>query len=236
MDDIALLDASVGETPAQRNFEREIPSAVTTFKVSEGELPPDPKEFPYGGAVISGSQVSVYDEQSWIRDVEEWAKAAHEAGVPLLGVCWGHQLVARALGGEVADMGEYELGYRMVRRIEASQLFNGVPRTFTAFETHTDAVVELPPDARVTATNDAAIQGFQLGRTYGVQFHPEYDLETARWVIGNKDISAERKQEVLATVTEANDAAAAQARKLFENFQRVVAGERVCRFSPAVVG
>jgi len=229
MVEFALLDASVGETPVRRNFRRELQGDVTVFEVSEGELPPDPRSFPFDGGVISGSQCSTYDDQPWIADVEDWVRAAHDAGVPMLGVCWGHQLLAEALGGRVADMGERELGYRTVRRAGASQLFNGVSRTFTAFETHTDAVVELPENARVSARNDAAIQGFQLGRTYGVQFHPEYDLQAARWVIEGKDISEEQKHATLEAVTEDNHAAAAQARLVFENFRRVAAGERVCR-------
>lgn len=232
MVEFALLDASVGETPVRRNFRRELPGDVTVFEVSEGELPPDPGTVPFDGAVISGSQCSTYDDQPWIADVEDWARAAHDAGTVMLGVCWGHQLLAEALGGRVADMGERELGYRTVRRVGASQLFNGVSRTFTAFETHTDAVVELPEDARVTARNDAGLQGFQLGRTYGVQFHPEYDLEAARWVIERKDISERDRQAALDTVTEDTHAAAAQARLVFENFRRVAAGERVCRIDP----
>ncbi|QSG05555.1 type 1 glutamine amidotransferase [Halapricum desulfuricans] len=236
MVEFALLDASVGETPVRRNFRRELQGEVTVFEVSEGELPPDPGAFPFDGAIISGSQCSAYDDRAWIADVEDWARTAHEAGIPMLGVCWGHQLLAEALGGRVEAMGERELGYRTVRRAGASQLFNGVSRTFTAFETHTDAVVELPGDARVIARNDAALQGFQLGRTYGVQFHPEYDLEAARWVIEGKDISDEQKHAALETVTEDNHAAAAQARLVFENFRRVVAGERVCRIDSATPG
>lgn len=225
---IALLDASVGDTPAQENFERAFSAEVETFKVSEGAFPPVPSAFPFDGAVISGSQTAVYDERDWIREVEAWVREAHEARIPMLGVCWGHQVLARALGGRVADMGGYELGYETVHRVAASPLFRGIDRAFTAFETHSDAVVELPPDGRVLARNDTAVQAFQVGRTYGVQFHPEYDNETARWVIGNKDLPAERTNEALATVTEANYEAAGQARRVFENFCRVVAGTPAC--------
>jgi len=232
MVEFALLDASVGDTPVRRNFRRELPGDVTVFEVSEGELPSEPDRFSLDGAIISGSQCSTYDDQPWIADTENWARVAHDAGIPMLGICWGHQLLAEALGGRVADMGELELGYRTIRRVGASQLFNGVSRTFTAFETHTDAVVELPEDARVTARNDTGIQGFQFGRTYGVQFHPEYDMEAARWVIEGKDIPEEDRRAVLETVTEDNHAAAAQARLVFENFRRVAAGERGCRIGP----
>ena len=228
----ALLDASIGETPVQRNFQRELPGDVAVFEASEGELPPEPEAFPSDAAVISGSQCSAYDDREWIANTEDWLRSAHSAGIPMLGVCWGHQLLAEALGGRVAEMGGRELGYRTVRRVGASQLLSGVSRTFTAFETHTDAVVELPDDARVIARNDAALQGFQLGQTYGVQFHPEYDLEAARWVIEQKEIAAKEKREALETVSEDTHAAAAQARLVFENFRRVVSGERVCRIDP----
>lgn len=225
---IALLDASVGDTPAQRNFERNLPATVTTFKVSAGEFPPDPADASFDGAVVSGSQTSVYDDHAWIREVESWVRTAHETGLPILGVCWGHQLLAQALGGQVGDMGAYELGYETVHRVGASPLLGGVERAFTAFETHSDAVVELPEGGRVTARNDTAIQAFQLGRTYGVQFHPEYDLETARWVIEGKDLPEGRKRAALDTVTESNHAAATEARRVFGNFCRIVSGSPTC--------
>jgi GMP synthase (glutamine-hydrolysing) len=222
--EITVVDASVGDTPAERNLTREIDAETTVYKASEGEFPPPAgSEAPYDGVVISGSQTSVYDDQDWIHDLTSWVRDAHRADVPVLGVCWGHQFLAQALGGRVVDMGEYELGYRTVNRVREDPLFADIPNSFRAFETHSDRVLELPGGAVELARNDVGIQAFRLGLTYGVQFHPEYDRQTAEWVIGNKDLPAPRLEEVQATITDEAVAEAREATGVFDNFRALVA-------------
>ncbi len=228
---IAVLDASVGDTPAERNLTRELTAVdadveVTTYKVSDGEMPPAAtgEARRYDGVVVSGSQTSVYDDEPWIHELTAWARAAHRADIPLLGVCWGHQFLAQALGGRVVDMGEHELGYRTVERVGDDSLFAGLPGTFAAFQTHSDRVAELPPGATELARNEYGLQAFRLGSTYGVQFHPEYDRETAEWVIDAKDLSPDRSREVRGTLTERNVTAAREATRVFENFVAIVSG------------
>ena len=226
--EIAIVDASIGETPEERNLTRELDGSdvtTTTYPVGEGRFPPSATgdAWRYDGVVISGSQTSVYDDESWIHELTAWARGAHRADVPMLGVCWGHQFLAQALGGRVVDMGEYELGYRVVERVGDDPLFADVPASFTAFQTHSDRVAELPPGAVELARNGHGLQAFRRGSTYGVQFHPEYDRETAEWVIGNKDLGADRLQSVRGTITDENVAAAREASRVFENYLRIVA-------------
>jgi len=227
MDDssLAVLDASIGTTPAEENFRRVLDLPVSTYKVSEGELPPvpDATDWAHDGVVISGSQVSVYEDRAWIEAVEEWVDRGVEAGVPVLGVCWGHQLLASAFGGQVEPTGAYELGYATIERVRASPLLDGVGESFVAFESHSDAVTDLPDDATRLAENDRGVQAFSVGTAYGVQFHPEYDVDTARWVVQNKDgeIDDERLQAVLASITPENHAQTADARQVFENFETI---------------
>jgi GMP synthase (glutamine-hydrolysing) len=225
---IAVVDASIGDTPAERNLRRELDAAVTVYEASEGELPPPPGSdaWDHDGVVISGSQTSVYDDRGWIADLEAWFRGVHEAGVPVLGICWGHQFLARALGGRVVDMGEYELGYRTVERVADDPLFAGIDREFTAFQTHSDRVEALPPGAVELARNDYGVQAFRVGASYGVQFHPEYDRETAEWVTRNKDLPDERIEAVLAGITDGAVADAAVARRVFDNFLALAAGRR----------
>ncbi|MFB6070774.1 MAG: type 1 glutamine amidotransferase [Halanaeroarchaeum sp.] len=221
MDRVALLDASVGETPAERNFRREIDASVDAFKVSDGEMPPEPASdgsWPYDGAVISGSQTSVYDDHEWIRDVESWVRRAVDASVPLLGVCWGHQLIASAFGGTVEYIGRYEIGYRSIEVLERAPLFRDIPREFTAFETHSDEVTALPEEATLVAENDCTVQSFRIGSAYGVQFHPEYDLETARWIIDGKDLQPEREAALRDDLTRDRYEEARDAARVFDNF------------------
>jgi GMP synthase (glutamine-hydrolysing) len=220
---VAVLDASIGETPAERNFRRELDADLDVYKVSEGHLPPSfsTATWPYDAVVVSGSQTSVYDDRDWIHETTEWFRRAHAADVPTLGVCWGHQFVAQALGGRVVDMGEYELGYHPIRRVGEDPLFEGLPETFTSFETHSDRVAELPPGATVLARNGEGLQAFRTGSAWGVQFHPEYDRETADWVISGKDLPENRLERARATVTDEAVATAETTKRVFENFVRV---------------
>jgi len=224
---IAVVDASIGDTLAERNFRRELDAAVDAYKVSEGEFPPavGTPAWSYDGIVITGSRTSVYDDHDWIERTIEWFRSVHEAGVPTLGVCWGHQFIAQALGGRVVDAGEYELGYRTIDRLAEDPLFAGVPERFTAFETHSDEVVELPPGATELARNDFAIQAFRADDAWGVQFHPEYDRQTAIEVTTGKDLSDERIQRVLDGITDEVIERAERTKRLFENFLAIVAGD-----------
>jgi GMP synthase (glutamine-hydrolysing) len=221
---VALLDASVGETPAERNFRRELDADVRAYKVSEGEFPPQVETagFDIDAVVVSGSQTSVYDDESWIGRTEAWVGDAVDAGVPLLGVCWGHQLLAQAVGGEVEPMGGMgELGYETVRRLEDDDpLFDGVESSFLAFETHTDEVTALPASATPLAETGRALQAFRVKNAWGVQFHPEYDRDTARWVTENKRgwLTDEQVDAILDTITAGRHAETAQAARVFDNF------------------
>ncbi|MFA1611912.1 type 1 glutamine amidotransferase [Halobellus rubicundus] len=237
--DIALFDASVGETPAERNFRRELDAHVTTYKVSERDFPEWPGadgSWPHDGVVVSGSQTSVYDDEPWMSTLEELVADLHELGVPMLGVCWGHQFLASALGGRVAAMGAYELGYERIECYDDSPLFAGMPGEFVAFETHSDEVFELPPGAVALAGNDRACQAFSLGPTFGVQFHPEYDLETVRAVTERKreeGVPSEAVDAVLAAATPERHAETEVAKGVFENFLTVVEDVRERRLPPA---
>ena len=225
---IAVVDASIGDTPAERNFRRELDATVDAYKMSEGEFPPavGTPAWSYDGIVITGSQTSVYDDRDWIERTAEWFRSTQEAGVPTLGVCWGHQFIAQTLGGRVVDAGEYELGYRTVDRLVGDPIFAGLPEQLTSFETHSDEVVELPPGATELARNEFAIQSFRADTAWGVQFHPEYDRQTAIEVATGKDLPDERIQQVLDGITDEAIRRAERTKRLFENFQAIAAGDK----------
>ena len=220
---LAVIDASIGETPAESNLRRELNANVTVYKLSEGEFPPSVSaaEWGFDGVIISGSQTSVYEDRDWIHEATEWIRRVHRADIPILGVCWGHQFLAQALGGRVVDMGEYELGYERIARLGDDPLFEGLPEEFTSFETHSDRVAEVPPGAATLARNDYGVQAFRVGSTYGVQFHPEYDRETAVWVTEGKDLPDERIRSVLDGITDESVEAARASKRIFDNFRRL---------------
>jgi len=231
---LALLDATLGDTHAQRNFKRELDATLTIFRASAGDIPQpvaseeDAKSAeasvapPYDGVIVSGSQSSVYHDEPWMAELATWVRGAIDAGLPVLGVCWGHQLLAQMLGGTVEDRGEYELGYVEIEQVEDDPLFDGVPNVFVAFATHSDEVMSLPDDVTVLARNADGIQAFRKGHVYGVQFHPEYDMRTAEDMIRRKDISMRLMQEALDSVTPEHVEAAQQIKQLFDNFLDLV--------------
>ncbi len=217
---IAVLNAAYESYNTRRNFRRELDADLVEYNVTDGDIP---ERFDVDGFVVTGSAASVYWDEQWITDLEPWVTEAIDRDIPGLGVCFGHQFLANVLGGEVEDMGEYELGYTTVRRTGDSVLLDGLPEEFTIFETHSDRVRSAPDDAVVTAENEYGIQAFETDTVFSVQFHPEYDVETAREVTRRKEsVSEERIQSVLAGIDEETYLQATEAKRLFENFTTYV--------------
>ncbi|WP_336035617.1 type 1 glutamine amidotransferase [Halobacterium yunchengense] len=230
---VALLNAAHDPADTTRNFRRELDADLAEYHVQRGEFPapvgdadgsaatggPPTERCEFDGVVVTGSRSSVYWDDDWIPRLLEYVADCHDAGVPVLGVCFGHQALAAALGGRVDDMGEYEIGYREVERTADDPVFEGVGETFTAFTTHSDAVVDLPEGADLLAENDYGVHAFRVDQSVGVQFHPEYDRETAERITREKDeLSPAREAAVLDGITAENYDAACEAKRLFENF------------------
>jgi len=222
---LALLDASLGTPHAERNFLREVDADLTVFNVNQGEIPP-PVGSPsaardglpaFDGAIVSGSQSSVYDDRSWIQTLSRWVEEALADDLPMLGICWGHQLLAQVLGGTVKG-GNYELGYVTVQQEVKDPIWTGIPNPFTVFATHSDHVVALPSGATLLASNETGVQAFRHEQVYAVQFHPEYDRQTATAMIHSKDIAHASIQAALDSCTDANVKAARSAKQIFGNF------------------
>jgi len=222
---LALLNAAHEAADTRENFRRELDADLDEFHCPSGELPED---FRYDGFVVTGSRASVYWDREWIGRLKTWVGDAVEAGLPGLGVCYGHQLLADVLGGRVDGMGEYEIGYRTVEQDGRNRLLEGVDDRLTVFTTHSDHVVEAPPGATVFARNDYGIHGFRKDRVFGVQFHPEYDMATARSVTEGKadQLSRERIDAVLDGIHDEHYEAACEAKRLFDNFLDYVAAVR----------
>ncbi|MEE9464569.1 MAG: gamma-glutamyl-gamma-aminobutyrate hydrolase family protein [Candidatus Neomarinimicrobiota bacterium] len=144
------------------------------------------------GWIISGASESVYQDLPWLPDAKIKIVAAVEAGHAVLGVCFGHQLLAAALGGRVEpDPLGWELGSSIIELTGAGVtegLFNGFDKRFPVYETHRDVVTDLPHGSIVLATAERGLQAFRIGeRAYGVQFHPEFNLPIARMYVELRD-------------------------------------------------
>jgi GMP synthase (glutamine-hydrolysing) len=120
-------------------------------------------------------------------------------------------------------MGAYEIGYRSIDRHGDDPLFAGIDSPMIAFETHSDRVAELPAGATELARNEYGVQAFRLEASYGVQFHPEYDRQTAEWILESKELDAETQADTAATITDDAVNAAGETAELFDNFLAIVA-------------
>lgn len=142
-----------------------------------------PKANDYAGVVITGSHDMVTERSDWMLRAAEWLREAVQDSVPILGICFGHQLLAAALGGEVGDNpkgAEFGLAdIRKTKRAEDDPLLKDVPAHFRALVSHFQTVIKLPPDAVPLAYSEKdAHQCFRYGRNaWGVQFHPEMDCD-----------------------------------------------------------
>ncbi len=143
------------------------------------------------GFVLTGSSSSVTERAPWMLRFEEYVREAVARDLPMLGVCFGHQILGQALGGSVEKNPRgREIGTRTVTRTEHGAddpLFEGLGATFDVNTTHVDSVVRLPPGARVLASTELEPHAaFALADKPGVravQFHPEIDGDAMRaWV------------------------------------------------------
>ncbi|HKE15668.1 MAG TPA: gamma-glutamyl-gamma-aminobutyrate hydrolase family protein [Kofleriaceae bacterium] len=152
-----------------------------------GGRPPDPADF--AAVVISGSPASVTEPEPWMDAAAELVREAMRVGAPLLGVCFGHQIAAAALGGAVrVNPRGWEVGTRAVELTadgRADPLFDGIGPHLRVNFSHRDVVdpESLPaPGCRVLAGNDRSeAQAFAAGDAVRcVQFHPEFDGAATR--------------------------------------------------------
>lgn len=135
------------------------------------------------GAILSGSWAMVTDHAEWSERTAAWVRAAMEQALPLLGVCYGHQLMAYALGGEVGNNPHgWERGALPISLLPGAQpdpLLQALPASFPVWLSHRQTVLTPPPGARVLARSAADdCQIIRYGQhALSVQFHPEFDAQ-----------------------------------------------------------
>ena len=168
--------------------------------VSEGESLPNPEET--AGVVITGSHAMVTDHHEWSENTAAWLQDAFAVHVPILGICYGHQLLAYALGGRVGDNPKgREVGTVEVYRTEEAagdRLLREPETALKAQVSHSQTVLSLPPEATRLAYSDLdANQAFVFGeRVWGLQFHPEFDADIMRaYIQYNRDKLVREKRD-----------------------------------------
>jgi GMP synthase-like glutamine amidotransferase len=178
---------------------------------------PDPRGF--DAVVALGSDRSVHaSADAWIAAEVGFLRSAHEAGVPVLGLCFGAQALAAALGGSVLRAPRVEIGWITVEATAAGEAVGALaPGPWFAWHEDTFSV---PAGARELARTAVGPQAFALGRSVGLQFHPEVDAAiVSGWVDGGRrQLVSERIDEraLLAETERAAPTAGARARALFD--------------------
>ena len=165
--------------------------------------------------VITGSSSSVTERTPWMLRLEGFVREVAATKAPLFGICFGHQIVAQALGGEVTrNPRGREIGTVRVRRVGEDAIFDGLPDEFLVNATHKDCVSRLPEGARLLAASELdPVQAFAIGDAIRcVQFHPEIDGDAMRGYVEARAHLIEEEggdaRAILAGVTEAPHAEA----------------------------
>ena len=198
---------------------------VRTVAVEAGEALPDPETL--RGVVVTGSSALVTDRLAWSERTGAWLRAAVDAEIPMLCICYGHQLLADTLGGTVgANRRGREIGAIDVTLNEAGRadpLFEGLPETVRVSSSHRQQVLALPEGAVALGHNEMdPHQAYRLGaRVWGVQFHPEWDdgvirayLEARREVLREEGLDPEALLDRVAP--------SAHGERILENFARAL--------------
>ncbi|QEN13876.1 type 1 glutamine amidotransferase [Mycobacterium sp. ELW1] len=221
-------EALLGETFTELGFDVDTFEVVPAHRASDPTVDvtfPDPTR--YDVIVPLGSRWAVYDERlPWVADEIDVVRRAADAGVGVLGVCFGGQLVATALGGSVQRSPDPEIGWHQVHSIDPEL----VPDAGPWFQWHFDRFTA-PPGSTVVAQNGCATQAFVHGRALGLQFHPELDHKLLElWIDddrtrGDGDLTrlGLRAEDLRADTTTHVDDAARRLRQLVRGFLAKVA-------------
>lgn len=170
-------DAMFRRLLAGRGFE------FVTYPVLDGVLPKDVHEA--DGWLITGSRFAVYEDHRWIPPLEDFLRRAFAEGVPIVGICFGHQILAKALGGRVEKFaGGWSAG-------PEAYALDGAPGETWLNSMHQDQVVEKPAAAKVIGSSPfCRYAALAYGdRALSIQPHPEFAAEfLADLVVARRDV------------------------------------------------
>jgi GMP synthase (glutamine-hydrolysing) len=197
--------------------------AAVVVDVERGEALPRREGF--AGVIITGSGAMVTERRDWSERTAEWLADAAHAGLPLFGICYGHQLIAHALGGEVGyhPRGR-EMGTVEIERLAPSSddaLFARLPARFAAQATHLQSVLRVPDGATLLArsAHDPVHAYRWREHVWGVQFHPEFSTTHMRGYVRARREALHGEGRCAAS-TERGVSATPHARRVLRRFAR----------------
>jgi GMP synthase (glutamine-hydrolysing) len=169
---------------------RERGGKLTEWNLARGAPPEPPEAFDAVLVFGGGMHVDQEDQHPWLREEDDLIKGLLAAKLPLLGVCLGGQLIAKAAGAHVGPAPQEEVGWNEVEltpEAAGDPLFAGVPERFDAFQWHSYAF-DLPPGGVPLARNSVGLQAYRLGDfAWGIQFHAEVTREIVEgWLASDR--------------------------------------------------
>ncbi len=165
---IVVLDfgAQYSQLIARRIREQNVFSVVLPCTAPIDEI----KSYAPAGIILSGGPSSVYDQDAPVADPRVFS-----LGLPVLGICYGLQLMTHVLGGKVQPAEKREYGHATVEILDGSRLFHGLPKLLSVWMSHGDTAMELPQGFRLIAKTPNAVAAIENPekQMFAVQFHPE---------------------------------------------------------------
>ena len=152
---------------------------ISVVDVQKGEKLPLINEC--AGVIITGSHSMVTDEETWSVKIEKWIPTIIENSIPLLGICYGHQLLGKSMQGfstfhkNGMEIGTVEI--LLTKEAKDDELFKDMPNSFKVHTIHSQTVENLPSNSvRLASNSHDKNHAFRIGKNaWGVQFHPEYN-------------------------------------------------------------
>jgi GMP synthase-like glutamine amidotransferase len=184
------------------------------FDVVKGELPARPETC--DAYICTGSRYSAYEEQGWLAALKNYVRQLHEARKPFVGICFGHQLLAQALGGEVAPAEQgWGVGIHEMQIVRPEPWMAPAQSRMKLQYMHADQVQRMPQGSVVlAAAPHCPVAMFRVGETMlGIEGHPEFPAAYVEALVRSREerIGAARAQAALASLTTpADDALAAR--------------------------
>jgi GMP synthase (glutamine-hydrolysing) len=182
---------------------------IVAYDAVNGEIPNGPGEC--DAWLTTGSRFSVNDDEAWIRRLERFVRQVAVAQVPFVGVCFGHQLLAKALGGTVVTSERgWGVGIEEVNVASGLAFMPDGIESFRVMNSHAEQIEELPNSAVVIGWNDhCPVSMMSLGSSLlGIQGHPEMDVDYSKSLIRSRRgtrIPREIADEAIASLAEGSD-------------------------------
>lgn len=183
----------------------------TTYNLTRDELPATPADC--DAWLFSGSKCGANDETGWIHRAADFVRQLHAQRRPTIGICFGHQLIARTLGGRVERAAGWGVGVHTTRMLQQQPWMQPARDELALLVSHQDQVVELPPGAVQLATHPfCANDMYQLDQhILAFQGHPEFPKGYARTIMERRRerIGESTFQQGMASLKQATDGAVA---------------------------